>query len=458
MPHPHPYRWSRYARLVPGPDGGVLAFSGATGAMLSLLPPPPAARTRRRALLALPPSSRPPRLPRPEQFDPEGRDCLLQAGLLVEAGHDEIEALKNRTWADRHLATELVLNVSPTLACNLRCTYCFQKCGPPARGSAVMPPEVADGVVAFADSRLEGCRTLAVAWFGGEPLLALPLVEELSRRLRDTAARAGAEFRCDLFTNGTLLTPEAARRLKEAGVEGAVISLDGPPAVHDSRRPLAIGGPTFATIWSHLGPASEHLDIVVQTMLNRANEGWAWYVYEKLVKEGLAGRVRFRVARVRESPQPRLELTPREFGRVQIEGLRRYRGSPGFATGLPPVRFGCSYRRERAFAIEPSGALHRCTRTLGRPEWSVGHVARGLFPGSAAATRWLAADPFRRRRCLKCPVLPLCGGGCALELARGRTSCAPIRWTLEAWLQECARAPGGAARGQAGDRAPVGEA
>ncbi len=483
MAPPERYRWSRYARFVAAPGGQIVAFSGRRA--LPLLLEPDAAATSdgaepasattpgpgcgpRGTPLPSPPAGRPVRPPEPGKIDPDGRQALLEAGLLVEVGHDELAALEDESSAERHQVAELFLNISPTLGCNLRCRYCFEDhkrslagassrprdpgragCPDPALDpglaagvapprAAIMTAEVADQLVRFAAGELArpGTRSFAIHWFGGEPLLAAALVEELTTKLRGEAENHGVAFEAHMFTNGYLLTPEVSRRLAEAGLGSVVIAVDGRPETHDARRPRTGGGATFDTIWANLGPASEHLEVIVQTMVDQGNQNRAWDIRDLLSESALGDRVKFRIARVRQGADPRRELSPREFGRLQLDGLARYgvENAIRIGVGLPKRSFGCSYRRERSFAIAPNGAIHRCPRVLDRPEWAVGHVSTGLNQGSATASRWRRASPFTNPTCRRCPVLPLCGGGCALELGRGRLVCSPYRWLLDEWL------------------------
>ena len=67
-----------------------------------------------------------------------------------------------------------------------------------------------------------------ISLFGGEPLLypdILPLIREVK----------GRSLTCSIITNGWRLE-EMARELVEAGVDSIMVSIDGPPDVHDRIR------------------------------------------------------------------------------------------------------------------------------------------------------------------------------------------------------------------------------
>ena len=115
-----------------------------------------------------------------------------------------------------------------TGACNLRCTHCRASAG------MVSDDELTTAeALSFIDS-LAHHRPLLIMT-GGEPLMRADLFELVAH-----ARERG--LRCVLSTNGTLLTPELAARIRESGIRRVSISVDGAaPATHDHVR----GGGNF---------------------------------------------------------------------------------------------------------------------------------------------------------------------------------------------------------------------
>ncbi len=111
-----------------------------------------------------------------------------------------------------------------TNACNLACIHC--------RASAIKEPSQDELSTAeakhFVDELAEYKPIIILT--GGEPLLRAD-VYEIARYA------TGRGLRVVLATNGTLLTHEIARRLKEAGIQRVSISIDGAtPHTHDTFR------------------------------------------------------------------------------------------------------------------------------------------------------------------------------------------------------------------------------
>ncbi len=112
-----------------------------------------------------------------------------------------------------------------TSACNLRCIHCRATASPePAAGEIT-----SEEGLAFIDALAEFASPILIL-SGGEPLVR-PDIFELAKHATDAGLRTA------LATNGTLLTRDLARQVKQAGIRRVSVSLDGPtPEIHDAFR------------------------------------------------------------------------------------------------------------------------------------------------------------------------------------------------------------------------------
>jgi uncharacterized protein len=141
---------------------------------------------------------------------------------------------------------ELIL--LPTEKCNFRCTYCYEdfKIGKMER------PTI-NGIKALLSNKATTTRSLSVNWFGGEPLLALPIVEEISNHIISLKKTYKSLSYVGLITtNGYFLRPSVFEQLVSWGIVKYQVSLDGNEDVHDSTRKMLNGGASFSKIWENL--------------------------------------------------------------------------------------------------------------------------------------------------------------------------------------------------------------
>jgi len=120
----------------------------------------------------------------------------------------------------------MLVSWNTTNQCNMFCDHCYREAG------ARLEDELTtrQGETLIGQIKEAGFRVLILS--GGEPMMR-PDIYDLSAY----ATRIG--LRVVMGTNGTLITPEAARRLKESGLMACAVSLDSiHPEQNDSFRKL----------------------------------------------------------------------------------------------------------------------------------------------------------------------------------------------------------------------------
>ncbi|HCF48738.1 MAG TPA: radical SAM protein [Syntrophomonas sp.] len=137
--------------------------------------------------------------------------------------------------------------ILPHENCNFRCVYCYET---HRRGR--MEPAVVEGLKRFVEKKAAECKSLSIRWFGGEPLLAADIIDDLSSSFLASCAKSGVSYHSHMTTNAYLLTPTVFEQLIKNRIKDFQITLDGPEACHDTTRILAGGGKTFQTIYNNL--------------------------------------------------------------------------------------------------------------------------------------------------------------------------------------------------------------
>ena len=160
-----------------------------------------------------------------------------------------------------------------TRSCNLACVHC--------RAAALDRPYENELTTQEAFDLLDNIASFAkpiIILTGGEPLLRDDIFE-----VADHGSRLG--LRMTMAVNGTLLTPERARRMLEVGIQRISVSLDGASsATHDAFRKVegafdgAIRGITMAR--------KEGLDFQINTTITLQNLEEIPAIQELAVKLG----------------------------------------------------------------------------------------------------------------------------------------------------------------------------
>jgi sulfatase maturation enzyme AslB (radical SAM superfamily) len=122
--------------------------------------------------------------------------------------------------------------------CNLRCFYCYGGDGEYG-APGMLDDEAALKAITTFLSRDGGPRR-NITFFGGEPLLALRLIQKLTARALRVAVRHDRVVSFSMTTNATLVTDRVAQWLA-CHPFSVVVSIDGEPNAHGRNRPDAAG-------------------------------------------------------------------------------------------------------------------------------------------------------------------------------------------------------------------------
>jgi uncharacterized protein len=156
------------------------------------------------------------------------------------AVHEIVEDAEG--YSLRHLVLEV------TDRCNLRCRYCLhgaERDDTRPHGTRTMPVATALAALQFFAARCGDTAEPSVSFYGGEPLLALPVIRAVLAEARSHPDWPRLTFAID--TNATLLDAEVVELVVREGLR-LQMSLDGPARLHDRHRQSAAGGGSHAAV------------------------------------------------------------------------------------------------------------------------------------------------------------------------------------------------------------------
>lgn len=133
-----------------------------------------------------------------------------------------------------------------TTDCNARCFYCYEM----GRSRIPMSQETARKVVQYIKNHCGG-KEVHLAWFGGEPLFNMGVIDTICEGLR----QEGITFRSKMISNGYLFNDEVVRRAVERwNLTRIQISLDGTEAVYNrSKAYIYREGSPYQVVMANIG-------------------------------------------------------------------------------------------------------------------------------------------------------------------------------------------------------------
>ena len=360
---------------------------------------------------------------------------FVELGFFVPTEIDELEVQLTR---HRGLACNPSLRrvtVVLTRKCNLGCNYCYQD------KDLADPRLNIDQIVAHLKGQAVPGGRLQVTWFGGEPMLRLSLIEELTHAVRDHCRSIGTQYQASTSTNGVLLDKARIEKLLALDVRRYQISLDGPPEIQEHRRPSLNQAPTYDTILENIGlllDAGAQVDIKV--IIDRENWQRVPELFADLARRDLLNRLRFGIQET-EGKFAALMYDPcfgsfEEYTQAKMK-LKRVLCDLGYKLAEPAQKGEfCSATSEYSTIIDMSGEAYRCAT---EPENSVGAL---VSDGSVSLQRpeyeqiFTTRDGLSDEACKTCKVLPICGGGCtiAAEKMARRSRCSYFRTEIRNYL------------------------
>lgn len=197
--------------------------------------------------------------------------CMDGTANVAESGLDEIKALISTGYLKTQSAVKDIchpyipylkqflnrkiskITLQVTQSCNLRCKYCiysedinqYQR----SHSNKRMSIETAKKAIEFLYDHSVDSESVNIGFYGGEPLLELPLIKQAVQYARNLFD--GKKITFAITTNGTLLTSEAITYLAAEDIS-LTISLDGPKQIHDKCRVFEDGRGSFDILMNNI--------------------------------------------------------------------------------------------------------------------------------------------------------------------------------------------------------------
>jgi len=388
-----------------------------------------------------------------EGLPPHDPEYLEKGYITVPKEEEKRYKLKYLEFLNQRDRDEVQVFFVPRYACNFNCSYCYQA----EYGAASNPlkKEVVDAFYRYLDGSLANRRKY-VTIFGGEPLMPGSRSREELGWLLEGAAQRGLEVA--IVTNGYLLA-DYIDLLKTCVIREVQVTLDGVGEVHDKRRFLHNGGPTFDTVAGGINAALQNrLPVNLRVVVDKENIGDLKNLARFASQKGWTGNPLFKTQLGRNYELHTCQLdSHRLFSRLELyrdvyELVKQYPEflefhRPAFSVSrflfengeLPDPLFDSCPGTKTEWAFDYTGRIFACTATVGKE----GEVLGTFFPESSlnedVVGKWEDRDVTAIPACKECRLQLACGGGCA-SVAKNKTGdvntpdCRPVKELLEMGL------------------------
>lgn len=156
---------------------------------------------------------------------------LIEDYFVVPAVFDEQKLVDTlRMLAKRVLTPEGVNSyvILPTTCCNARCFYCYESQYEHINMSDETTDRLIDYIVAH-----KGGNKVHIQWFGGEPLLGIKRIDQISQALNER----GIEYDSNMISNGYLFDENIVERAAESWhLRNIQITLDGTEEIYNRTK------------------------------------------------------------------------------------------------------------------------------------------------------------------------------------------------------------------------------
>lgn len=310
--------------------------------------------------------------------------------------------------------------------CNLRCRYCFADEGAYHSAREFMSEQTAKRAIDFLIENSGNRRVLEADFFGGEPLMCLPVIKNVVAYARRRGEETGKKFLFTTTTNAVLLDDEATEFFNTE-MENVVLSIDGRREVHDAIRKTVNGRGSFDVVFPKIKKfvasrgdksyyvrgtfTAKNLDFSNDVMF-LAESGFDSISMEPVVTD-------IPDLKIGEEHLPRICEEYEVLTEKYLEAYRSGRGFNFFHFNIDLEGGPCLSKRVSAcgagneyFSVVPDGGIFPCHQFAGNDKFLMGNIYDGTL-NAEIRNRFATSCLFTRKGCEGCFAKFICSGGCS---------------------------------------------
>lgn len=310
--------------------------------------------------------------------------------------------------------------------CNLRCKYCFASTGDFGVGRKLLDIETGKKAIDFLLENSKGRKNLELDFFGGEPLMNMPVVKAVVEYARSKEKEYNKNFRFTITTNGILLNDDYIDFFNKE-MSNVVLSIDGRKETNDKMRPCINQKGSYDIIvpkYQKLVEKRGHDQYYVRGTFTKHNLDFAKDVmhlnelgFDQVSVEPVVSPADCDYA-ITEADLPTIFAEYENLACQMIERKKAGKGFNFFHFMLDLDQGPCAIKRLRGcgcgneyVAVTPDGDIYPCHQFVGMEEWKMGSVYDGKID-LLMKENFAKANVYTKPECKECWAKFYCSGGC----------------------------------------------
>lgn len=332
-------------------------------------------------------------------------NALEELGIVVPEKIDEFKLFIY--WYNKRITQKKFFAITyiPTYECIFGCKYCIE-------GKVNIKKEKIDyrKIMAYIAAKIssEKYEIIDLVFFGGEPLLALDEILNVSQFMRELAKRYEKKLKMSIVTNGYLLNERNVKKLVDNEIETFQVTIDGSKEVHDTRRCLKNGIGTYDVIVNNLNKMIsryENIEIILNLNYDETN-------YKDIVRFLEKAPFDLNKFFIKINPIKNSCKNINSIGKIIHKKDAMYIYSQMKAKGLYSREssineYGpCLKRIRNSIIVDCYGDIYKCVFGVGNEDNIIGNIEKD------ENIITYMNDLTMNSKCSECAILPICMTGC----------------------------------------------
>lgn len=335
---------------------------------------------------------------------------MIKKGLIVQKELDETSKLKLLYDKSKYKESTFSMVIQPTLNCNFRCVYCYQE-----HRKDRLNNINEEKIIKFVENKCKDVKKLKVAWFGGEPMLEFNSIVRLTEKFKKMCEENNCKYEATMTSNGYLFSDKNIELLDTLSIKSIQVTIDGINECHDKKRPLLNGQGSFEKIKKNLIKLIEKdIDIILRINVNEENYSSIYEVFD-IIPENYRRKVIINISNIFQNKN---QLDCYQLYKKSID-----KGYAYYDTVNNLIK--CEACTLNSITIDPNCNVTFCAVLSDRQQYygTINENGTIKYKDKPFYFKFNNTSVFDIDMCKECNQLPMCLGGCKLNMFEGKHKC-----------------------------------